>query len=563
MRLLSAFHRSELLDHLSGEEYDLLIIGGGATGSGVALDAASRGLKTALVEKQDFAAGTSSKSTKLIHGGLRYLKQFEIALVREVGRERAIVRRLAPHLVVPEKMLLPLIKGGTYGKLATSVGLMVYDVLAGVESADQRVMLSKEETLQKEPLLRQDLLEGAGYYAEYRTDDARLTLEVLKSAVKYGADCINYVEVTDFLYRENEKGEKVIAGAICHDHILGNTFQIWAKKVVSAAGPWADELRQKNESLQGKRLHLTKGVHIVLPYEKMPIRQSIYFDVPDGRMIFAIPRGKVTYVGTTDTDYFGDKNHPRTSIQDVTYLLGGVNNIFPSLDLKVKDVVSSWAGLRPLIHEEGKSASELSRKDEIFVSPTGLITIAGGKLTGYRKMAERTVDMVLKKLGRKVRKTRTHTISLCGGEFSGAQAVEAYKEDVLEVLRPHGLGPYYADYLVSNYGKQTDEILETFQENIDEQLEPEWAMVRAELDFAIHREMAHTLVDFFSRRTGRLYFDIESVKKWKTAVFEEMKKQFEWDEKRCKQELHWLEMAITEATEFTEETSAHPAPPMS
>ena len=197
-------HREDLIKNLGTTWYDLVIIGGGITGAGIALDAASRGLKTALVEKSDFASGTSSKSTKLIHGGLRYLKQFEIALVREVGQERAVVHNLAPHLVKSEKMLLPLIKDGTYGKILTSLGLMVYDVLAGVEKIDQRKMLSKEETLEKEPLLDGEKLEGGGIYAEYRTDDARLTIEILKTAGDFDADIISYAEATDFIYNADK-----------------------------------------------------------------------------------------------------------------------------------------------------------------------------------------------------------------------------------------------------------------------------------------------------------------------------------------------------------------------
>ncbi len=551
MRLFSSFHRDELLEQLGSHTYDLLIIGGGATGAGIALDASSRGLKTALVEKQDFAAGTSSRSTKLIHGGLRYLKQFEVTLVREVGRERAIVHRLAPHLVVSEKMLLPLIKGGTYGKMSTSLGLMVYDVLAGVEDADQRVMLSKKETLEREPILREDTLEGAGLYAEYRTDDARLTIEVIKTAVKYGADCINYTEGTDFMYEDIGEGKRKIVGLACKDCLTNKTFQIKAMQVVNAAGPWVDELRNKNQSLSEKRLHLTKGVHIVVPHARLPLSQSVYFDVPGGRMIFAIPRGKITYIGTTDTDYDGDKENPLTHLEDVEYLLKGVNSVFPSVRLLSEDVVSTWAGLRPLIHEEGKSASELSRKDEIFVSATGLVSIAGGKLTGYRKMAERTVDLVMKKLQRRQRKTRTHTIVLSGGEFGTHTAVDDYKAEVFETIKAQGFDAFEADYLVSNYGKQTDEVLESFFEGLEEGRAPQWAMLSAELDFTLHREMAHTPLDFFSRRTGRLYFDIQSVKQWQDQVLAEFITQFNWDEEKAQKERKRLERAIYEASHFS------------
>ena len=250
--LLSALNRPQIISKLRDEPYDLIIIGGGITGAGIALDASSRGMKVALVEKNDFASGTSSRSTKLVHGGLRYLKQFEISLVREVGRERATVHKLAPHLVTAEKMLLPITEDGTFGKFSTSIGLMVYDVLAGVEKADQRKMLSKEETLEIEPLLNQETVEGSGLYAEYRTDDARLTIEIIKTASKHGATSLNYCEVQDFSYDENGRVE----GVKCVDALSDNYFSINGKVVVSAAGPWVDKLRQINNSMNEKHLFL-------------------------------------------------------------------------------------------------------------------------------------------------------------------------------------------------------------------------------------------------------------------------------------------------------------------
>ena len=276
----------------------LIIIGGGITGAGIALDAASRGLKTALVEKNDFAFGTSSRSTKLIHGGLRYLKQLEFGLVKEVGSERAVVHRLAPHLVVPEKMLLPLSEKKGLGYWLTSIGLKVYDWLAGVKPEDQRRMLTKLQTLKSEPLLRKDDVKGGAIYAEYRTDDARLTIEIIKAAVTHGADVLSYAEAFDFVYNGDQ-----VAGIKVRDGISGEEFVMHSKVVVSAAGPWVDELREINKSKTGKRLHLTKGVHIVVAHARFPVRQAIYFDVEDGRMIFAIPRGRTTYIGTTDTTY--------------------------------------------------------------------------------------------------------------------------------------------------------------------------------------------------------------------------------------------------------------------
>jgi glycerol-3-phosphate dehydrogenase len=468
-----------------------------------------------LLEKGDFASGTSSKSTKLIHGGLRYLKQFDFWLVKEVGSERAIVHQLAPHLVLPEKMLLPLIEGGSYGKWLTSFGLKVYDLLAQVSGDDRRRMLEKEEALEKEPLLPEEEVLGAGYYAEYRTDDARLTLENIKTSLQFGALALNYMRVEGFLH--NSDGQ--VSGVKALDLLGHETLEINADFVISAAGPWVDGLRTLDGSRKGKRLHLTKGVHLVFPREKLPVRQSVYFDVPDGRMIFAIPRGKVTYVGTTDTDYDGDADQVHTDLADAVYLVAAVNNMFPSIELELADIESSWAGLRPLIHEEGKSTSELSRKDEIFTSETGLISIAGGKLTGYRKMAERAVNRVaslLEEAGRTLKACQTDRLPLCGNDFADFAGVRAYSKKGAERLEPHGFDRARAWELVTTYGAQTEQILASFDSFDDP--DPAWRLLRAELQFGIAHEMVTSPADFFIRRTGRLYFDIGTVKEYRHAV---------------------------------------------
>ena len=547
MNILKSKNRKKLIKKIEEESYDLLIIGGGVTGAGIALDAATRGLKTVLIEKKDFASGTSSKSTKLIHGGLRYLKQFEIALVREVGRERAVVHNLAPHLVKNEKMILPLIKDGTYGKMLTSFGLMVYDVLAGVEKEDQRKMLTKEETLEIEPSLRPDILEGGGIYAEYRTDDARLTMEILKTATHFGAHVINYAEATEFIYTDNK-----ISGVTWEDKLSGKQHKLSAKYTISAAGPWVDKLREKNKSLSGKHLHPTKGVHIVVARERFPVDHAMYFDVPDGRMIFAVPRDRTTYIGTTDTDYHGDLDDVRTDMSDVQYLIDGVNHIFPSVDLKVEDVESTWAGLRPLIEEEGKSASELSRKDEIFESETGLLSIAGGKLTGYRKMAERILDKVTEKIKAEydleVKACQTETTVLQGGVFAGTKDVKRYQQGLEKRLAMmHQDLVTYSEYLVSTYGRQSDDILGYYDEKVDD---AHVALVMAELEFTLENEAAFTLLDFFERRTGRLYFHISSIEPSKTQVADRMAEYFEWTEERKKQQLEDLNRAIHLSTNF-------------
>ena len=548
MECLSSKERPEIIKQLKSRQFDLLVIGGGITGAGIALDGASRGMKTALVEMSDFASGTSSKSTKLIHGGLRYLKQLEIALVREAGRERAIVHRLAPNLVTREKMLLPLVKGGTYGELTTSMGLWVYDVLAGVQGTDKRIMLSKEETIQKEPLLRKDIVTGGGYYAEYRTDDARLTIENIKTATHFGALGINYVKAEEFLYQEDGS----VCGVKCREMHSNQSFEIRSHFVVSAAGPWVDQLRNIDGSAEGKRLFLSKGVHIVVPHQRFPVRQAAYFDIPDGRMIFAIPRQRVTYIGTTDTPFNGDINHIPVYREDVEYLLNAANYMFPEVNLSIRDIESSWAGLRPLIFEEGKSASEMSRKDEIFESGTGLLSIAGGKLTGYRKMAERIVDLVAekyeKKLNRKFRNSFTDNITLSGGPFGGAEEVGDYISSLTEKITSIGLEPFYAEYLVANYGRQSEIILEKMPSFTRDTAE--MAIIRAEAWFSTHHELAWTLNDFFNRRSGRLYFNLPSIGPAIRTLAADFAQYLNWDEHRLNAEIKSVEIAIRQVTEF-------------
>jgi glycerol-3-phosphate dehydrogenase len=546
MLQFSILDRPTTVDRLQSEHFDLLIIGGGITGAGIALDAASRGLKTALVEKNDFAFGTSSRSTKLIHGGLRYLKQLEFGLVKEVGSERAIVHKLAPHLVVPEKMLLPLSEKKGMGYWLTSVGLKIYDWLAGVKAEDQRKMLTKPQTLRYEPLLKKDDVKGGALYAEYRTDDARLTIEIIKSAAKHGAVLLSYAKVSDFLYQNN-----AIEGVKVYDQLSEKEFGIRSTTIVNAAGPWVDELRDINKSKEGKWLKLTKGVHVVLPHSRLPVKQAIYFNVDDGRMIFAIPRGRTTYVGTTDTFYEGDKDNVFTTREDAVYIVDAVNSNFPSAKLTVQDIESSWAGLRPLIYEEGKSASELSRKDEIFESPSGLISIAGGKLTGYRKMAERVVNLVIKKyfVNKSLKPCRTHTLTLTEKTFASVKEVSKFIKEVEERLKPSVFSSHVPRYLVENYGEQTRVILDDFDHRqISE--EADVALLKAELNFCLRYEMVCTPLDFFIRRTGLINFDIHRVMKWKEKILTEFETYCGWSKEKTSTELQNLDRQLSSVVAF-------------
>ncbi|MFC0297861.1 glycerol-3-phosphate dehydrogenase/oxidase [Geobacillus jurassicus] len=524
----SSKQRSRILQTMGEKKYDLLVIGGGITGAGIALDAVSRGMTVALVEMQDFAAGTSSRSTKLVHGGLRYLKQFEVKLVAEVGRERAIVYENGPHVTTPEWMLLPIYRGGTFGKWSTSIGLWLYDRLAGVKPSERRTMLDAQQTLEKEPLLKRDGLIGGGYYVEYRTDDARLTIEVIKKAAELGADVVNYAKAEQFLY--DERGR--IIGARCRDMVSGRVYDIRAKKVVNAAGPWVDELRDKDGSKTGKRLQLTKGVHIVVDQKRFPLKQAVYFDTPDGRMVFAIPRDGKTYVGTTDTFYDDDPAHPTMTEEDRDYLLKAIRFMFPSVGITAADVESSWAGVRPLIYEEGKDPSEISRKDEIWTSPSGLITIAGGKLTGYRKMAETVVDLVAKQLekeeGKVFRPCQTKQLPISGGDVGGSHRLPAFIAEKAEEAVRYGLTKEAGARLARQYGTNVDRLFALSQQYDRSSGLTRETFIR--LVYAMEEEMAAKPVDYFIRRTGALLFDINAVRREKEAVMAFMAGYFGWTE---------------------------------
>ena len=553
MHPLASLNRSNIILKAKAFNYDLIIIGGGITGAGIALDAASRGLNVLLLEKQDFSAGTSSRSTKLIHGGLRYLKQFDFGLVHEVGKERAVLHHNAPHLVIPEKMLLPIIKGGSYGKYLTAVGLWLYDFLADVKSDEKKKMISKSQLANIEPLLRKDITLGAGFYTEYRTDDARLTIGVIKTAATFGADCLNYMMVDSFLY----SGKKLI-GVNCIDQETKEYYVFNGKQIVNAAGPWVDQFRIKDKSLMKKQLHLTKGVHLVVPSALFPVKQAVYFDAQDGRMIFAIPISDKTYFGTTDTDYSGDLENPMVTVNDVNYLIKAVSFMFPEIKLEIKDVESSWAGLRPLIHEKGKSPSELSRKDEIFESESGLISIAGGKLTGYRKMAERITNKVVDRLNkldsRKIHPCQTIHLKINGAEGLDPQGIEKQIQKVSFDLEPLGLGIKEANYLVNHYGNQVDEILTAW--DIFPSPNPIIQLARAELYYCLNREAVMHLDDFIIRRSSRLYFDLPSISVMLPILLKDFGDFFNLESDKLEYEKHKVEKAVFNATNFknTEES---------
>jgi len=494
--------RRAALAALGGEPFDVLVIGGGINGAGIARDAAMRGLRTAVVERGDLASGTSSRSSKLIHGGLRYLEQGHVRLVLEAVQERERLRRLAPHLVRPQEFIFPIYQGGPVGRLTLAAGLWAYDLLAGFRNVRRHHMLGRRAVEAAEPALRRDGLLGAGQYWDCRTDDARLVLETALSAAREGAVVVPYAEVAGFL----KEGGRIV-GARIVDRIGGGELVARARVVVNAAGPWVDRVA----ALDGPavpHLRLTKGVHVVVPRERVGHRAAVVLHaVKDRRVMFTIPWGEHSVIGTTDTDHPGGPDvAPTVEPEDVAYLLDTVNHYFPAAELRPADVVSAFAGLRPLVAPRGKatlSPSSVSREEEVSTSGSGLVSIAGGKLTTYRLIAASVVDRVIDELHaagdrRRFGRSRTGDVPLPGGaEAPEAVAAAALSRD------GHGLAPAVIGHLADRYGSRLDELLGLLaaDRRLAEPVVPGLPDPRAEVVEAVEREWALTVEDVMRRRT--------------------------------------------------------------
>jgi glycerol-3-phosphate dehydrogenase len=481
-----AFDRAGARQRLADEEFDVLVIGGGITGAGVALDAAARGLRTALVERDDFASGTSSKSSKMVHGGLRYLQQKEYRLVYENLAERQRLLENAPHLVTPLPFLIPLFgKGGVVNKTvakAYRTALWLYDLTGGVRIGKRHKKLTREEALSHLPTLNTSILSAAFLYYDARADDARLTLTILRTAVvEHGAVAANYSPV-ESLSRDD-------AGRVCGARLADGT-EVRAKVVVNATGVWADDVRAMAEGMHPDSIRPAKGIHLTVPASKLPCDIAAVIPVPkDRRSIFVVPWGDFTYLGTTDTDYDGDVDDPQVTPDDVAYILGAINT-FVTSPLTPADVVGSWAGLRPLVKDEGNArTADLSRRHKVMVSPSsGLVTITGGKLTTYRKMAQDTVDAVGSALGRRLRRSPTAKLALLGAEGFDR------------------LGPGVSGHLASRFGSEARTVVAMIERDpsLGAPLVPGLPYLKAEAVYAARYEMAHTLDDVLSRRTRAL-----------------------------------------------------------
>lgn len=488
--------RANLVE-MSSRPVDLLIIGAGITGAGIARDAAMRGLRTAIVDQFDFAAGTSSKSSRLVHGGLRYLEMGDLRLVFEASAERKTLLRIAPHLVRPRSFIFPVFKDSRVPKWKLALGLWTYDILSLFRNVQRHVMLSKREVEQAEPALKKKGLVGGARYFDAQCDDARLTLANILSSHKHGALVANYAKAVGFV-EENGK----ISGARIQDQLDSTTYEVTASVVINATGPWSDKTRGDGVSA----LRPTKGVHILVNRKRLGNREAITLtSAVDGRVMFVIPWGKLSYIGTTDTDDDSDPGAVQADRADVDYLLRSTNAAFPEANLEPGDVISAWAGFRPLLKpEDPLDPSAVSREHRIIVGDSGLISIVGGKLTTYRKMAAEVVDLAAVEIrlsGRTVPSdAATATEPLPGGDG-------VYDEAFRAKLARFGVSRETSRHLWFSYGTESVALLELAEENprlLDPIVEG-YHSIRAELVHSCRQEMGLTLCDILIRRNHLFY----------------------------------------------------------
>lgn len=517
--------RRAALEAMATHPIDVLVVGGGITGAGIARDAALRGWSVALVEKDDFAFGTSSRSSKIVHGGVRYLEYGHFLLVRESARERRVLRTIAPHLVHRLDFLYPVFEPDSLLKIRA--GLQVFDWLSDSDRADRHSLLDPEAVRSWLPGLR-DPLRGAVKYVEYITDDARLTLENVLSASEHGALAANHA-IAERLYRD---ASGHVHGARVRDRLTDELYEVQARVVVNAGGPWAQEILEGSDVPVPHALRPSKGIHLLFSAERLPIRGAAFLKSSTGRRGLAMRRLNYVYVGTSDDDYHGPLDAPRATHADVVDLLAMVQNCFPDARLTTDDVLATWAGVRPLIAEEGKSTRDTSREDEVWRGPKGLVTIAGGKLTTYRRMAGRVVEVLRHELGTPPRdEDRTDEVALPGAPSGD---VEAFRIDRRRQLEARGVSAATADRLLWLYGVQLDTLLAYGEDDAAwlEPLDPELPALRAEVRHAVEREMAATLIDAMDRRTALLLFSPDHGLAGAEAAAEIMAALLGWDDAR-------------------------------
>lgn len=537
--------RRDALTRLGQKRLDLLIIGGGITGCGIARDAALRGWTVGLVEKEDFGFGTSSRSSKIVHGGVRYLEYGHFLLVRESALERTVLRTIAPHLVHRLPFIFPVFSGESLVKIRA--GLTVFDFLASAQGPDKHENLSPEEVRKQLPGLR-DPLKGAVRYPEYITDDARLTLENAQSAAEHGAWVVNHARVQNLRMEDGR-----VTGCSVVDLLEDRTVEVSAKLIVNATGAWSAGVLAEAGFSAEFSLIPSKGIHLLLSAERLPIEGATFLRATNGKRGLAMRRLDYVYVGTTDDEYDGSLDRPRATRSDVDEVLNMVSDCFPEQNLGYDDVLATWAGVRPLIREESKSTRDTSREDAVWVSPPGLITVAGGKLTTYRQMARRVLDLADPDLGPAPgHPDRTATVPLPGAVV-GPTGMEAYHAERSRDLLEAGVEPAVVERLCWLYGNQLDDLLALAATDPSwlEPLHTEVPALRGEVRLAVEREMALTLVDFMDRRAALLLFSPNFGLSGAEAAADIMAEALGWDADRRTREL----------AEYRELAAEHALPP--
>jgi glycerol-3-phosphate dehydrogenase len=509
------------MDRLDRERFDCVVIGGGISGAGIAREASLRGLSVAVLEAEDFASGTSSRSSKLIHGGLRYLAMGDLALVRKTALERVKIFRIAPHLAVRRWMVIP--TRSMAGMLKMRVAITTYEKLGAVEAEDLHRNWSLADLEREEPLISRSEFKQASVYREYLTDDAHLVLANLRSAASLGAAALNHARV-DTIIREGERAAGV--EAVCH--FTGRRVRVRARAVINAAGPWVEAVRRLEDANAPPLLHLSKGVHVVVPAERLPVREMLILNASDRRTIFVIRQGAVTYLGTTDTTYErGHEVWPQITGEDVDYLLEPTRRYLTAPPLQRNDIVAAWAGLRPLIAQPGKSPQEISRRDEVLVGPARVVTIAGGKLTGYRPMASETVDRAVKVCELDAAPRPDELPPLPGGDFDGAlPPLEAS-------LTKIGVSLACAARMVRLYGTEALEIAS----RDTTALVAGAPVLAAEVDWAVQAEAAASLEDVIYRRLRVAYYVPDAREAALEPVAERMGRLLGWSDEHKRHEI--------------------------
>lgn len=592
--------RQESIEKMQHEKLDLLIIGGGITGAGVALQAAASGIKTGLIEMQDFAEGTSSRSTKLVHGGIRYLKTFDVEVVADTVGERAVVQGIAPHIPKPDPMLLPIYEdegATTFNMFSVKVAMDLYDKLANVTGTKyENYTLTPEEVLEREPFLKKEGLKGAGVYLDFRNNDSRLVIDNIKKAAEDGAYLVSKMKAIGFLYEGDQ-----IAGVKARDLLTDQVVEIHAKIVINTSGPWVDKIRNLNfKRAVSPKMRPTKGVHLVVDAKKLPVPQPTYFDTgkQDGRMVFAIPRENKTYFGTTDTDYQGDYTDPKVTQEDVDYLLDVINHRYPDANITLADIESSWAGLRPLLignsgsdynggdngsisdksfskvvdtvteYKENKASrlevedvlnhlensrdekapSSISRGSSLERESDGLVTLSGGKITDYRKMAEGALKLIRQLLKddyrMSVKEIDSKHYPVSGGDFDPTKLEETV-EELTKIGVESGLAEADAKYIADFYGTNAKKIFALAKE-----MTPYEGLSLAEsarLRYGLEEEMVLEPGDYLIRRTNHLLFERDQLDAIKQPIIDAIASYFAWSaEEKKRQEAH-LEELIAES----------------